>query len=79
VSFGRLAVIRQTGALVATRRAQGARSLGHDVLPGRGRSPGRHLLGTTRRAQGACSLGERRFVGPGGTPAGLRRALPGGH
>ena len=67
----RLAVICQTGALVATRRAQGARSLGHDVSTGRGRSPGRHLLGTTRRAQDACSLGER-----GRTPPGTaRRAL----
>ena len=75
----RLAVTHQTGALVATRRAQCARSLGHDVMLSRGRSPGRHLLGTVRRAQGACSPGERRFAGPGRTPAGLRRALPGGH
>jgi hypothetical protein len=75
----RLAVICQAGSMVATRRAQGARSLGHDVLPGRGAAPGRHSPGTTRRAQGACSLGERRLAGPGWTPVGLRRALSGGH
>ncbi len=77
----RLAVICQAGSTVATRRAhwQVARSLGHDVLSGRGAAPGRHLPGTTRRAQGACSLGERRLAGPGRTPVGLHRALSGGH
>jgi hypothetical protein len=46
-------------------RAQRVLSLGRDVLPGRGRSPCRDLLGAARRAQCARSLGERQLAGQG--------------
>ncbi len=69
-----------------TRRAQCARLLGRDDLPGRGRSSGRDLLGPGSYQAGTLRLAVCLIAGSastrragGGLPAGICWMLPGGH